>query len=162
MGRYPVQWTDRQAVVGLPEEIDISNAAEMRRELLSIIDQGADLVIVDMGATTFCDSAGVGALVVARKHAVAARAALRLVVTAPQLRRIIELTGVDRLIRVYPTVAQALAEAEPGGDPEPAGGPGPGGGLAQEGAPASDPGPGVGLAAGGALAGDGAGAASMG
>jgi anti-anti-sigma regulatory factor len=38
---YPVQWTGRQAVVTLPEHIDVSNAGQIREELLSVINRGA-------------------------------------------------------------------------------------------------------------------------
>ena len=32
---YPVRWTGRQAVIALPEHIDVSNAGPIREELLS-------------------------------------------------------------------------------------------------------------------------------
>jgi hypothetical protein len=38
---YPVRWLGRQAVVTLPEHIDMSNAGEIREELLSVINRGA-------------------------------------------------------------------------------------------------------------------------
>src|SRR2546425_211457 len=47
----------------VPAEVDISNAAQLREDLLSAVAQGASLVIADMSATTFCGSAGVTALV---------------------------------------------------------------------------------------------------
>ena len=37
---YPVQWNGRQAVVALPEHIDVSNASQIREELLWIINRG--------------------------------------------------------------------------------------------------------------------------
>ena len=45
---YPVRWTGRQAVVALPEHIDVSNAGEIREELLWVINRGAAALIADM------------------------------------------------------------------------------------------------------------------
>jgi PAS domain S-box-containing protein len=39
---FPVQWTGRQAQVVLPEHIDVSNAGQLREELLAVINQGAE------------------------------------------------------------------------------------------------------------------------
>jgi anti-sigma B factor antagonist len=117
---YPVIWVGQVAVVSLPPEIDISNADQVREDLLSIINQGATLLVVDMSATTFSDSAGVNALVRAFKRATASAAAMRLAATAPAVLRILAITGVDHLIDIYPSVAAALASTDqpgPGGKP---------------------------------------------
>jgi anti-sigma B factor antagonist len=108
---YPVVWTGHSAVVRLPAEIDISNADQVREDLLWIVNQGATLLVVDMTETTFCDSAGVTALVRALKRATANEAGMRMVVTAPAVLRILALTGVDHLIEIHPTVAAAMADA---------------------------------------------------
>ena len=108
-------WAGQVAVVTLPAEIDISNADQVREDLLSVINQGATLLVVDMSATTFCDSAGVNAMVRALRRATASDAGIRLVVTARGVQRILALTGIDRLIEIHPTVAAAMAPAgEPG------------------------------------------------
>jgi anti-sigma B factor antagonist len=109
-------WLGEAAVITLPEEIDISNADQVRDELLSLLNRGPGVLIVDMAETTFCDSAGVNALVRAHKRATANEAELRLVVASPGVQRVLAITGVDRLISVYPTVAASLGGAgEPGG-----------------------------------------------
>jgi anti-sigma B factor antagonist len=115
-------WAGRVAIMALPAEIDISNAEQVREGLLSLVAQGASRVIADMTATTFCDSAGVTALVRVVRQATSHGSVLRLAATAPTVTRVLALTGVDRLIEVYPGVAAALAD--PGGgvavDPAPA------------------------------------------
>ena len=103
-------WVGRVAVVKLPVEVDISNADQVRRELLMAIAQGAAVVIADMSATTFCDSAGVTALVRAVRKANASGAGLRVAASAPGVIRVLAITGVDRLIAIYPSVAAAMAD----------------------------------------------------
>jgi anti-sigma B factor antagonist len=105
----PVMWVGHAAAVSLPGEIDVANADQVREQLLSTINQGTTLLLVDMSATTFCDSAGVNALVRAFRRATAHGAGMRLVVVAPAVRRILAVTGVDRLIDVYPSVPAAMA-----------------------------------------------------
>src|SRR5258707_7623777 len=92
---YPVQWTDRQAVVTLREHIDVSNAGQIREELLSAINRGAKALIADMTATISCDHAGTDAVAPAHQRAVTSRARLRLVGTARIVARAISLSCPD-------------------------------------------------------------------
>jgi anti-sigma B factor antagonist len=110
--RFPVVWLSKVAVVTLPVEIDIANADQVRDDLLSILNRGAATLIVDMGSTTFCDSAGVNALVRAHKRATANDSEMRLVVSAPAVQRVLDITGVGHLMDIYPSVAASLAGAE--------------------------------------------------
>jgi anti-sigma B factor antagonist len=106
---FPVLWLGRAAVVSLPAEVDIALADRVRDDLLSVLNRSPAALIVDMGKTTFCDSAGMHALVRAHKRASASQADMRLVVTAPGVQRVLAITGVDRLIPVSPSVSAALA-----------------------------------------------------
>ena len=112
--RQPV-WVGRAAIVILPVEIDLANAELVRQDLLSVVTQGATRVIADMTATTFCDSAGIAVLVRVVQRATARGSGLRLAASAPAVTRVLALTGIDKLIGVYPSVAAALAD--PGDDP---------------------------------------------
>jgi anti-sigma B factor antagonist len=104
-----VLWIAQVAVVTLPAEIDVMNADTVREDLLSVINQGAVLLIADLSQTTFCDSAGVSALVRAFRRAAASSSGLRLVVSTPAVQRVLSITGVDRLLDIFPSVAASLA-----------------------------------------------------
>jgi anti-sigma B factor antagonist len=110
---YPVRWTGQQAVVALPEHIDVSNASEVREELLWVINRGATALIADMTATLSCDQSGADAIMRAYQRALASGTELRLVVTAQIVRRMLGINGLDRLIPVYPFVKAATAAATP-------------------------------------------------
>jgi anti-anti-sigma factor len=124
--RSPVQWLDQAAVVLMPAEIDIANAGEVRDRLLCVLNKSPAMLIVDMSATSFCDSGGINALVRAHQRALADQTTMRVVVTTPVVRRVLTITGVDRLFGIYPTVAAALAAsvaaADAQADPGPADG----------------------------------------
>jgi anti-sigma B factor antagonist len=110
---YPVRWMGQQAVVALPEHIDVSNASQIREELLSVINRGAAALIADMTATLSCDQSGVAAVMRAHQRALASGTQLRLVVTAQIVRRVLGINGLDRLIPVYPCVEAATAAGTP-------------------------------------------------
>ncbi len=104
-----VVWVGQVAVVTLPAEVDVTNADQVREELLSVVNQGAAWIVADMGKTTFCDSTGVSALVRTFKRATASGGGMRLVVNSPAVHRVLGITGVDHLMPIYPSVAASLA-----------------------------------------------------
>jgi len=106
---FPVLWSARTAMVRLPAEIDLTVADDLREALLSVLNQGALALIADMTLTTFCDSAGITALIRAARRATANGAVMRLAAVAPQVLRVFALVGIDRLIDIYPSVDAALA-----------------------------------------------------
>jgi anti-anti-sigma factor len=106
---YPVRWIGRQVVVTLPEHIDVSNASPITEELLSLINRGATALIADMTATASCDHAGADAVVRAYHRAAASGTQLRLVVTAQVVRRVLTISGLDRLVSIYPSLEAATA-----------------------------------------------------
>ncbi len=109
----PARWVGRQAVVTLPEHVDVSNAGQIREDLLSVINRGAKELIADMTATVSCDHAGAGAVVRAHKRAVVSGAELRLVVPAQIVSRVLSIAGVDRLVSIYPSLEAAMAASAP-------------------------------------------------
>ena len=110
---YPVRWAGKHAVVTLPEDIDLSNAGEIREQLLTVINRGAAVLIADMTATISCDYAGAEAVIRAYRRAVISGTDLRLVVTAQIVRRVLSCNGLDRLVSVYPSLEAAQAVRAP-------------------------------------------------
>lgn len=111
---YPVRWRGGQAIVTLPEQIDVSNAGQIREELLSVINRGAAVLIADMTATLSCDHAGTDVLVRVYQRALASGTRLRLVVTALIVQRVLGINGLDRLIPIYSSLEAAVAaDTEP-------------------------------------------------
>ena len=110
---FPVQWHGDQAVVTLPEQMDVSNAGQIREELLWVINRGAAGLVADMTATISCDHAGADAVARAYQRAVVSGTGLRLVVTAQIVRRVLSLSGLDRLVSIYPSLEAAMAATAP-------------------------------------------------
>lgn len=114
-------WSNRTAIVRLPAEVDITNADGLRESLLSVLNQGAASLIVDMTLTTFCDSAGITALSRAVRRAAASSAKIRVAAAAPTVLRVFTLVGIDRVIDIHPSAAAALAALPGDMPPEPRG-----------------------------------------
>lgn len=106
---YPVRWAGRRAVVVLPEHIGQANAGQVSEELLSVINRGADALIVDMTGTISCDYTGAAALLRARQRTLSSGTELRLAVTDRIVRRTLSLSGLDHMISIYPSLEAAIA-----------------------------------------------------
>jgi anti-anti-sigma factor len=98
-------------IASLPDQIDVTNAAGVQQHLLFLLTRRVRVLIADGSATTFCDVAGARALACAAQAASARQASFRLVAPAPRLRRVLTLTGSDRLLHLYPDLAAALPPA---------------------------------------------------
>ena len=113
-GPCPVRWAGQQAVVTLPEHIDASNSGPIREQLLDLINRGAAVLIADMTGTVSCEPGGADALLRAYHRASVSGGHLRVAVAAPVVRRILDASGLDRLVSIYPTVQAAIAAGIPG------------------------------------------------
>jgi anti-anti-sigma factor len=111
---FPVEWMGRRAIVAFPGHIDVSNVDQLRDRLLSVINRGAAVMIVDMTGTVSCDHSAVEAVARACQRAAVNGTQLRLVVTAPVVRRVLSIEGLDRLVSIYPSLEAAIASGAPG------------------------------------------------
>ncbi|MFG2335205.1 STAS domain-containing protein [Streptomyces yangpuensis] len=82
-------------VVPVSGDMDLDHVGELRETLAAALAQapeGAD-IIVDLRNSSFCDSAGLNALLDARRQGIRTGHVLRLVAPSHQLLRLLELTG---------------------------------------------------------------------
>ena len=79
-------------------EIDIFTVARLREELFTLAGDGRPL-IADLDRVTFLGAA---------RRAAARGASLHVACARPQTRRLLQLTGVDRTLRLARTLAEAL------------------------------------------------------
>lgn len=97
-------------IVALPPEVDMANAEQACGSLYEAVASGAAVVIADLTATTFCDSAGIHHILMAHQRAVAAGAQLRMAVSpGGSVARVVELLGIGQLIEVYANTGDAAA-----------------------------------------------------
>jgi anti-anti-sigma factor len=111
---FTMERTAREAIVAFPAHVDVSNAGQLRDRLLAAINRGPAVLIVDMTDTVSCDHSAVEAVARACQRAAVSGTQVRLVVTAPLVRRVLSIEGLDRLVSIYPSLETAVAaEREP-------------------------------------------------
>jgi anti-sigma B factor antagonist len=106
---------DGVPVVAAPEEIDITNAPELRSALLEAAAHGHRTVVADLSRTQFCDSSGLHTLLAAHKRATTAGGDMLLVIPGHAVLRVFTITGVDQIIPNFTSLEEALAQASANG-----------------------------------------------
>jgi anti-sigma B factor antagonist len=114
-GRFPVALVSGVPVVAAPEEIDITNAPELRSALLEAAADRPRTLVADLTRTRFCDSSGLHALLAAHKRAQAEGGELVLVMPHTAVLRVFTVTGIDRMIPSFMSLEDALAHTSPSG-----------------------------------------------
>jgi anti-sigma B factor antagonist len=114
-GRFPFEVASGVPVVTAPEEIDITNAPQLRSALLEAAAHGHGTLVVDMTGTQFCDSSGLHMLLAAHKRAQAEGGELLLVIPAAPVLRIFAITGIDRMIPNFTSLDQAITQTSANG-----------------------------------------------
>lgn len=107
---------DGTAVIALAGEVDLYTAPEFKQELVRAIEEGAQSVVVDMTDTTFIDSTTLGVLVGGLKRLRPSGGRLALVITDPNIRKVFDITGLDRVFPIHETRDEAF-EATPARTP---------------------------------------------
>jgi anti-anti-sigma regulatory factor len=116
-GLCPVRWLNRHALVRLPERVDQSNAGQVRDELLAVTSYPVLALLVDLTGTTSCDHACGDALNRVFLRTMARGIDLRPVACTDQVLHVLSMSGLDRVVPVYPTTDAALAATDPAGSP---------------------------------------------
>jgi len=109
----PVQVTidehsGQTAVMHLSGNLDHLTATSVRKEIANAVATGHARLVIDMDQVAFIDSSGLGSLISGLKAARIAGGDLRIAQPSKQVGTILSLTMLDRVLRPYATVAEAL------------------------------------------------------
>jgi len=99
---------DGAVVVAVVGDVDMDTVPELEERLAGAASARSPLV-ADLTGVTFLDSSGLSALVRCHERGLRDGAPFRIVVATRAVARPIELTALDSLLEIYPTVAEALA-----------------------------------------------------
>lgn len=94
----------RLAVAG---RLTMANAAELTQAVDAAVAGGAPKVVVDLSGTTFVDSSGLGALITGLRRTRQGGGDLRIAAPTEQVRAVLELTNLDRVLHPYASVEAA-------------------------------------------------------
>ncbi|GAA4803614.1 STAS domain-containing protein [Streptomyces ziwulingensis] len=117
--RVPISGVERSADAGtwavltLRGETDLAIAPLLRAAVDELVAEDRVHLVWDLADVTFMDSAGLGIMAYAMRSAEARRGELRLAQVCAQVRKLLELTGLDTVVGMYPDVASAAAGPVP-------------------------------------------------
>jgi anti-sigma B factor antagonist len=98
-------------VLAIHGEADLANAGELDDRLSGVIDEKPSAVVLDLTEATFLDSMTLGVLLKAMKRIRAAGGKFRVVAPRTEVRRIFEMTLLDRVFTLDGTRQEALTAA---------------------------------------------------
>ena len=90
---------DQSVTAGLKNKIDIELELSRKRNL-----------VLDLTGVSFMDSAGIGLIIGRWKNVTSMGGGLALAAAGDKLKKILELGGVTRLVRIYPNYRRAVEE----------------------------------------------------
>jgi anti-sigma B factor antagonist len=96
-------------VVLAPEgKFNLVAAPPLKARIDDLVAVGKNRLVVDLGAVDFIDSSGLGALIGGLKAARQQGGDLRIAAAGDQVRAVLKLTNLDRILSPYQTVEEAL------------------------------------------------------
>lgn len=104
---------DNMLIVKVTGELDHHNASEIREETdFKITNDNIKNVIFDFTNLSFMDSSGIGVIIGRYKLLTSLSGSLYIVSPSKSLNRILELSGIMKIIKVFDTVFDAEKEIE--------------------------------------------------
>jgi len=95
-------------VLDLAGDLDSRSSCIAKDEIKSIIDEGVNVVLINMDAVPYIDSAGLGMLVSALKAARLQAGNIYLAGLTDQVKMVIELTRLDRIFTIFDSVENGI------------------------------------------------------
>ena len=105
--------TPSLALVSVSGEIDLYTAERLQQAIGEATSVGADTVLLDLSGVGFIDSTALGVVVQETKRLEGRGHALILVTNDPRTTRVLEVTGLDRVLPRHATLHDALAATAP-------------------------------------------------
>jgi anti-anti-sigma factor len=99
-----------ETVVALAGELDIGTVSRLRTAVDEALSDSPSRLVLDMGSVTFCDSQGLGTLVVLNREVTRARSSLVLTNVSDFLDRLLKVTGLRQAF----TIRDSATQTSPG------------------------------------------------
>jgi anti-sigma B factor antagonist len=97
-------WT----VVRVSGDVDVATAPRVRERLIALVSDGRSRMVLDLDEVDFLDSTGLGVIVSVLKRVRSAGGDLRLVCNRPSIRKLFEITALDRTMPLSESAEAAV------------------------------------------------------
>lgn len=98
-------------IVSIVGEIDLSCSATLAERCAELVDAGHRHLIIDCGELRFLGSSGLAVLLELRGRVESIGGSLRLARLLPAVSRVFQVTELDKVFEIYPSVESALSLA---------------------------------------------------
>ncbi len=99
--------TDRYVVLMPKGKFNLISAPSAKAHIDALVAAGQSRIVVDLSGVDFIDSSGLGALIGALKSARLASGDVRIAAAGEQVRAVLSLTNLDRILVPFETVEAA-------------------------------------------------------
>ncbi|OQX10892.1 MAG: hypothetical protein BWK76_19950 [Desulfobulbaceae bacterium A2] len=89
--------------------LDATTAPRLRQEVQDRLEAGQRQLVIELAGVDFIDSTGLGGLVTALRTIVKEGGMLKLAAIRAEVRRVFELTRLDKLFEIFPDTDAAVA-----------------------------------------------------
>lgn len=96
-------------MVAFHGELDAAAAPDLDARLTEVLEASGGALLIDLCGCTFIDSLGIAAVVRRSREMLGQGRAVAVAVPSPQVRRTLALTGVDAILQICWSRADALA-----------------------------------------------------
>lgn len=101
---------EKAALIDLEGEVDVYTAPQLKQQIIGLLDSGVRHVTVNLSAVDYLDSTALGVLIGGLKRLRERDGTLDLICPNPRIKRIFEITGLDKIFDIYAGEEEALAK----------------------------------------------------
>ena len=94
-------------MVAVEGELDLTTAPRLKWMLLDSLQEGRSRLVIDLSRTSFMDSTALGVLVVVNRR-LEPGARMAIVCARSNVLKIFELSGMDGMFAIFPSIEEAL------------------------------------------------------
>lgn len=100
---------DSYAEVKMDGRLNMVSAPKLREFVSEVIADGSNRIVLNLKDTAFMDSTGLGALIGCLKAARQAGGDLRIAAVQPQVKMVLQLTSMDKVLTTYDSAEAAFS-----------------------------------------------------
>lgn len=94
-------------IIELEGEVDVYTAPQLKQQMISMLEGGAKEMVVNLTKVDYLDSTALGVLIGGLKRMRERDGNMVLVCPSPRIRRVFEITGLDKIFDIYNTEEEA-------------------------------------------------------
>ncbi|MCF2488807.1 STAS domain-containing protein [Dyadobacter sp. CY347] len=96
----------------LPQEASLANAEMFKEEMITLVANGARLIMVSFENVNYIDSSFLGSLVVALKYAMPRNVDIYLVALKPDVKNLLTLIRMDKVFKIFKDFEEAMEASQ--------------------------------------------------